>query len=132
MFLWPKPDAVYTITADYAYYHPETFTDILFGPEFNEAIFEGVLALLYKGQLFEKLRLTRRQISDDALDENVSDGTATTVTDQDLAGNALVYEFSGDFPEYRLHKRAYEAEIRKLIANMNLDVETVLVEYRDI
>jgi hypothetical protein len=36
---------------------------VLFGVEFDEAIFEGVLALLYKGQLFEKLRLNGKKVS---------------------------------------------------------------------
>ncbi len=42
------------------------------------------------------------------------------------------YRFSKDFPEIRKHAEAYEAEIAKLIANLDIDTETVLVEYRDI
>lgn len=42
------------------------------------------------------------------------------------------YRFSKDFPEIRKHAEAYEAEIAKLIANQDIDTETVLVEYRDI
>ena len=44
----------------------------------------------------------------------------------------MVYRFSKDFPEIRKHAEVYEGEIAKLIANMDFDTETVLVEYRDI
>ena len=132
IYFWLVPDAVYTIDIDYSLYHPETFTNISFGAEFNEAIYEGVITALYQGQLFEKLRLDKKTINGDNLDETVSDGTDTTTTDQDLAGTSLEYKFSSDFPEIRKHKQAYEAEIGKLIKNLDIDTETVLVEYRDI
>ena len=37
-----------------------------------------------------------------------------------------------DFPEIKKHEQLYEAEIEKLITNLDIDTETVLVEYRDI
>jgi len=132
LYVWPEPDGVYTVEVDYAGYHPEQWSEIQLGPEFNEAIFEGVLAALYRGQLFEKLRLNKKTVNGDQLDELVSDGTNSTVTDQDLAGESLLYEFDNSFPEIRRHAQAYEREIRKLIANLDMDTETVLVEYRDI
>lgn len=154
IYFWPVPDAVYNIEIDYATYHPETFTNISFGPEFNEAIFEGAIASLYQGQLFEKLRLAEKKISakdvsttsTDAIDTTVdtdADGTAndkTVDTDETAFGSetvnddstVLTYRFSKDFPEINKHKQAYENEIAKLIANLDIDTETVLVEYRDI
>lgn len=132
LYVWPVPDQAYDMEVDYAQYHPETWTEILFGGEFNEAIFEGVLAALYRGQLFEKLRLNKKSVNDDNLDETVSDGVDTTTTDQDLAGENMDYSFDGSFPEINKHAQAYEREIRKLIQNADMDIETVLVEYRDI
>jgi len=154
LYFWPVPDGVYTVNVDHARYHPSTWTDILFGPEFNEAMFEGVLTALHKGQLFEKLRLnnkkiTSRDIAEDATDsvdrttttdkEGTADDSTVTV-DEDATGgvntdddtDVLSYEFSKDFPEITKHEQLYEAEIQKLIENMEIDTETVLVEYRDI
>ncbi|MBW8017748.1 MAG: hypothetical protein FVQ82_16360 [Planctomycetes bacterium] len=65
-------------------------------------------------------------------DEFVSDSTNNTVTDQDLKGESLEYSFDNTFPEIKRHAQAYEREIRKLIQNLDMDIETVLVEYRDI
>jgi hypothetical protein len=133
LYLWPMPDAVYTVNIDYARYHPDTWSDVSFGVQFNEAIYEGVLAALYRGQLFEKLRLNNKKINSDKLDESVTEPeVGTTVTDLDESGEVLSYEFDKDFPEITKHAAAYEAEIEKLIENMNMDIETVLVEYRDI
>jgi hypothetical protein len=132
LYVWPEPDQAYTMDVDHARYHPETWTNILLGAAFNEAVFEGVLAALYRGQLFEKLRLNKKSVNDDNLDETVSDGTDTTVTDQELAGENLDYSFDGSFPEINKHAQAYEKEIRKLIRNLELDIETILVQYRDI
>ena len=154
LYFWPVPDGVYTVNVDHARYHPSTWTDILFGPQFNEAVFEGVLTALYKGQLFEKLRLnnkkiTSRDIAEDAADsvdrttttdkEGTADDSTVTV-DEDAAGNlntdddtdVLSYEFSKDFPEIIKHEKLYEAEIQKQIENMEIDTEAVLVDYRDI
>ena len=36
------------------------------------------------------------------------------------------------FPDINKYAEAYETEIKKLIENMNMDIKTVLVEYRDI
>ncbi len=72
-----------------------------------------------------------------------ADGTAddkTVDTDESASGSetvdddstVLTYKFSKDFPEINKHRQAYENEIAKLIANLDIDIETVLVEYRDI
>ena len=154
IFMWPVPDQVYAVDVDFAGFHPETWTDILLGPEFNEAIFEGVLAALYRGQLFEKLRLNNKKITNrDILEDVTQDQDVTTDTDADGTADdktvtvddgfvgsvntdddaeALTYEFDKSFPEITKHAEAYEAEIAKLIENLEMDIETVLVEYRDI
>ena len=154
LYFWPVPDGVYTVNVDHAQYHPSTWTDILFGPEFYEAIFEGVLTALYKGQLFEKLRLNNKKITSRDIAQNAADsldrttttdkeGTAddsTVTVDEDVTEgvntdddtDALTYEFSKDFPEITKHEKLYEAEIQKIIENMEIDTEAVLVEYRDI
>lgn len=141
-------------TAIDAGFHPETWTNVSLGSEFNEAIFEGVLAALYRGQLFEKLRLNNKKItsrdkveaaSQEEDETTVSDLYATqddkTVTiDNDITSSgrvdddaeAMTYEFDKSFPEITKHAEAYEAEIAKLIENLEMDIETVLVEYRDI
>jgi len=88
MYVWPRPDTAYTLDVDYTGYHPETWTDILLGPEFHEAIFEGVLAALYRGQLFEKLRLNNKTITDrDTLASTNSDIDVTDVHDADGTTN---------------------------------------------
>lgn len=152
MYFWPVPDGVYSINIDHARYHPSEWADILFGPEFNEAVFEGVITSLYKGQLFEKLRLNNKKITNRDIAENAvdsidgteitdKDGTAddsTVTVDEDITGSVntdetgdvLDYEFSKDFPEIKEHEQLYEAEIAKLIANLPIDNE--VVEYRDI
>ena len=154
IFMWPVPDAVYAVDVDFAGFHPETWTDVELGPEFNEAIFEGVLAALYRGQLFEKLRLNNKKItSRDILEDVTQDQDVTTDTDADGTADdqtvtvddgftgsvntdddaeAMTYEFDKNFPEISKHAEAYESEIAKLIENLELDIETVLVEYRDI
>ena len=58
------------------------------------------------------------------------DATGSLNTDDDT--DVLTYEFSKDFPEITKHEELYEAEIQKQIENMEIDTETVLVEYRDI
>lgn len=155
MYVWPRPDTTnlaYHLAVDYTGYHPVTWTDILLGSEFHEAIFEGVLAALYRGQLFEKLRLNNKTITDrdtlanTSLDRDIvtvhdADGTADDTTDTtddssvnsvetDVDSDVMKYEFDKDFPEIRKHAEAYEAEIAKLIGLQQ--TETVLVEYRDI
>ena len=60
--------------------------------------------------------------------DDIFSGTVNTDDDTE----ALTYEFDKSFPEITKHAEAYEAEIEKLIENMNQDIETVLVEYRDI
>jgi hypothetical protein len=88
IYLWPISDQVYSIKIDCSIVHPQEFTDILFGADFYEAIFEGVLAQLWR----EK---------NQGIDESQNP-----------------------------HKTDYEAEIEKLITN--LDVEPAIVEYRDV
>jgi hypothetical protein len=143
LYFWPVPDGAYSVNVDYARYHPETFEQILFGAEFNEAIFEGVIAALYQGQLFEKLRLAEKRITSrdvvtdsdaDTIDADPAEYKVEENVDESVKDDSdvLVYRFDGAFPEIRRHSEAYEAEIAKLIANMEVDTETVLVEYRDI
>ena len=154
LYFWPVPDGIYTVNVDHARYHPLSWTEILFGDEFKEAIIEGVIALLYKGQLFEKLRLNNKKISSRDIAESATEAVDSTTTtdkegtaddstvtaDEDAAtsvntdddSDVLTYEFSKDFPEIAMHEKLYEAEIAKLIENMEIDTETVLVEYRDI
>ena len=151
-YFWPVADGAYTINVDHAQYHPSTWTDVLFGAEFSEAIFEGVLAALYKGQLFEKLKLNGRQVKSRQLTEDETDSLDTTTTtdkegtaddstvtvDEDIVASVstdddtdvLTYQFDKDFPEIKKHVELYEAEIAKLIGNLTL--ESVVVEYRDI
>jgi len=161
LYVWPEPNQAYTMEVDYAKYHPKVWTETLLGDEFNEAIFEGVLAALYRGQLFEKLRLNNKKITNRDILEDVNQDTDTTAvtdkdvtqqgeypaatdetvtTDKDFIGTvetdddaeALTYEFDKSFPEITAHAEAYEREIIKLIENLDMDIETVLVEYRDI
>jgi hypothetical protein len=54
IYLWPKPDQVYSLKIDCSITHPQVFTDILFGADFYEAIFEGVLAKLWREKNPEK------------------------------------------------------------------------------
>ena len=61
------------------------------------------------------------------VDEDI---TASSNTDDDT--DVLSYEFSKDFPEIRKHAELYEAEIAKLIANLELDGDVAVVVYRDI
>ncbi|MHC4883397.1 MAG: phage adaptor protein [Planctomycetota bacterium] len=111
LWLWPVPDAVYSVTVDFSMYHPASFTDILFGPEFNETIFHGVLKALYEGQFKRQLKLSEQTFADD---------------------ETLTLKFYEQFPQAKLHAAAYEQEITKLMGNLEVDTETVLVEYRDI
>ena len=50
-YLWPVPDAVYTVTVTYAKYHANSVTTIEFGESFREAIYNGTLMKLWAGQL---------------------------------------------------------------------------------
>ena len=113
-----------------------------------------MLAALYKGQLFEKLRLSSKKVTTrdiaesgtDAIDSTTTtekEGTAddsTVTVDEDIVSSmttdddsdVLTYEFPKDFPEIKKHTELYEAEIAKLIANLELDAEAAVVQYRDI
>ncbi len=103
----------------------------------------------YDGDLMAEKRITSRDVlesttrdtdSDTQTDmEGIADDKTVVVDDQfsgtvdkDDDTDVLVYQFSKDFPEIKKHAEAYEAEIAKLIANQDIDTETVLVEYRDI
>jgi len=109
--LWPVPDAVYDVTVDFSKYHPAVFTDVLFGAEFNEAIYQGVLKALYEGQFKRQLKLSEQTFNTD---------------------ETLKLKFYEQFPQAKLHRDVYEKEITKLIENLEVDTETVLVEYRDL
>ena len=111
LWLWPVPDAVYGVTVDFSKYHPVSFTDILFAPEFNEAIVHGVLKALYEGQFKRMLKLAEQTFDTD---------------------ETLKFKFYEQYPQAKLHARAYEDEIARLIGNLEVNSEAVLVEYRDI
>jgi len=109
--LWSEPDAEYDVTVDFAKYHPAVFTDILFGDEFNEAIYHGVLKSLYEGQFKRQLKLA----------EQTFDGDET-----------LKFKFYEQFPQAKLHARAYEEKIAKLIGNLQANEDAAVVAYCDI
>ena len=107
--LWPVPDAVYTVNVDSSVYHPETFTDILFGAEFYEAIYEGTLAAVYAGKLNRQLTLSERSLAE---------------------REELTLKFYEQYPQAKLHSERYEQEIDKLMGNVEADA--AFVAYRDI
>jgi len=107
--LWPVPDAVYTVNVDSSIYHPAVFTDILFGPEFYEAIYEGVLAAVYAGKLNRQLTMSERSLSE---------------------SEEITLKFYERYPQAKLHSERYEQEIDKLMGNVEADA--AVVEYRDI
>jgi len=109
--LWPVPDAVYDVTVDFSKYHPSVFTDILFGAEFNEAIYNGVLKALYEGQFKRQLKLAEQSF----------DGDET-----------LKFKFYEQFPQAKLHARVYEERIAKLIGNLQANDDAAVVAYCDI
>ena len=109
--LWPVPDAVYSVTVDYSKYHPAVFTDILFAPEFNEAIYHGVLKALYEGQFKRMLKLSEQTFDTD---------------------ETLKFKFYEQFPQAKLHARAYEDEIAKLIGNLQANEDAAVVAYCDL
>ena len=109
--LWPVPDAVYDVTVDFAKYHPAVFTDILFAPEFNEAIYHGVLKSLYEGQFKRQLKLAEQTFDSD---------------------ETLKFKFYEQFPQAKLHARAYEDEIAKLVGNLTMNEDAAVVAYCDI
>ena len=111
LVLWPEPDAVYDVTVDFAKYHPAVFTDILFGDEFNEAIYHGVLKSLYEGQFKRQLKLAEQSF----------DGDET-----------LKFKFYEQFPQAKLHTRAYEERIAKLIGNLGANEDAAVVVYCDL
>ena len=111
LVLWPEPDAVYDVTVEYSKYHPAAFTDILFAPEFIEAIYNGVLKSLYEGQFKRQLKLA----------EQTFDGDET-----------LKFKFYEQFPQAKLHARAYEEKIAKLVGNLGANEDAVVVAYCDL
>lgn len=54
LYLYPTPDAVYTLTIHNSYYHPAGLASIELDKQFNEAIIYGTLSLLWSGQLSAK------------------------------------------------------------------------------
>jgi len=111
LILWPEPDEVYSVTVDFSKYHPAVFTDILFGDEFNEAIYHGVLKSLYEGQFKRQLKLAEQSF----------DGDET-----------LKFKFYEQFPQAKLHTRAYEERIAKLIGNLGANEDAAVVVYCDL
>ena len=111
LVLWPEPDAVYDVTVDFSKYHPAVFTDILFGAEFNEAIYHGVLKSLYEGQFKRQLKLAEQSFDTD---------------------ETLKFKFYEQFPQAKLHARAYEERIAKLIGNLQANEDAVVVAYCDL
>jgi hypothetical protein len=111
LILWPVPDAVYDLTVDFSMYHPAVFTDILFGAEFNEAIYHGVLKALYEGQFKRQLKLAEQTFDTD---------------------ETLKFKFYEQFPQAKLHARAYEERIAKLIGNLGANEDAVVVAYCDL
>ncbi|MHC5173888.1 MAG: phage adaptor protein [Planctomycetota bacterium] len=111
LILWPVPDAVYDLTVDFSVYHPAVFTDILFAPEFNEAIYHGVLKSLYEGQFKRQLKLAEQSFDTD---------------------ETLKFKFYEQFPQAKLHARAYEDEIAKLIGNLQANEDAAVVAYCDL
>ena len=109
--LWPVPDAVYDLTVDFSKYHPAVFTDILFGDEFNEAIYHGVLKALYEGQFKRQLKLAEQTFDTD---------------------ETLTFKFYEQFPQAKLHAEAYEREIDRLMGNLALNEDAALVAYCDL
>lgn len=109
--LWPVPSRVFNVTMDFAKYHPAVFTDILFGAEFNEAIYHGVLKALYEGQFKRQLKLAEQSFDTD---------------------ETLKFKFYEQFPQAKLHARAYEDEIAKLIGNLQANEDAAVVAYCDI
>ena len=109
--LWPVPDAIYDLTVDFSKYHPAVFTDILFGAEFNEAIYHGVLKSLYEGQFKRQLKLAEQSFDTD---------------------ETLKFKFYEQFPQAKLHARAYEDEIGKLIGNLQANEDAAVVAYCDL
>ena len=109
--LWPVPDTVYSVNVDSSIYHPTVFTDILFGDAFAEAIYHGTLAAVYAGKLNRQLTMSQR-----------------TVAEQET----ITLKFYEQYPQAKLHSERYEKEIEKLMGNLEVETETVLVEYRDI
>ena len=107
--LWPVPDAVYSVNIDSSIYHPGTFTDILFGAAFDEAIYEGVLAAVYAGKLNRQLPMSERSLAE---------------------REEITFKFYERFPQAKLHRERYESEIEKLMGNV--EVDAAIVEYRDI
>lgn len=107
--LWPVPDSVVTVNVDSSIYHPAVFTDILFGAEFAEAIYEGVLAAVYAGQLNRQLTMSQRSLAEQ---------------------EELTLKFYEQYPQAKLHSQRYESEIEKLMGNV--EVDAAIVVYRDI
>jgi hypothetical protein len=99
------------VTVEYSKYHPTVFTDILFAPEFNEAIYHGVLKSLYEGQFKRQLKLAEQSFD---------------------ADETLKFKFYEQFPQAKLHARAYEDEIAKLIGNLGANEDAAVVVYCDL
>ena len=93
MWLWAIPDAAYDVIVDFSKYHPAVFTDILFGAEFNEAIYHGVLKALYEGQFKRQLKLAEQTF--DTFNHGINAGRACWL----VAGTFCDNKVSGTFAE---------------------------------
>ena len=51
VYFYPVPDTVYTVNIYYSNFHADSVDTIELGSVFREAVYEGVLANLFKGQL---------------------------------------------------------------------------------
>ena len=107
--LWPVPDVVYSVNVDSSIYHPGTFTDVLFGPAFYEAIYEGVLAAVYAGKLNRQLTMSERSLAE---------------------SEEITLKFYEKYPQAKLHSERYEKEIDLLVGNVDADIS--VIEYRDV
>jgi hypothetical protein len=58
VYFWPIPDAAYTVIVEYYKYHANSVATIEFAERFREAIYAGVLSLLWSGQLAHHERST--------------------------------------------------------------------------
>lgn len=62
-YLFPVPDAVYSVTVEYNSYHANSVTSIEFSEQFREAILNGVLWRLFAGQTILEMMTKARQES---------------------------------------------------------------------
>ena len=69
IYLYPTPDATYTAAMSYTYQHPRSSTTIELPDTLREAVYNGVMALLFRGQLSDVEGAADRAIYHDSLYE---------------------------------------------------------------